>query len=342
MSPLNSKAIKSTEKQKNEMNITEIKNSIIVTVKAGLGKIKDIYKLPFFKTYLLLSVVMTFIFFIFTFPYDIIIRQHLQKLEKKAFQNIFIQNMDISFIGDSFFENIYVTFKNGSELSIRQILANLSLNPYSLLFSNTFKGDLQVSSIKYASLQMSVEGNINGNIDVSFNPKSGAVSDGTIKLMTENVLCKFDNMTLPDSMGGISLPPVIKISSIQIDTEIANNKMIIKQFLISGTDIRGTISGNIIMAPIFANSKLDLSISLDPESTVFAEFKPLLSSFIDNKGKITIPLKGTFSRPRASMKGEPADMRGESPMDKRDPLNLKFGQPDEPEDPEDVLNMKMN
>jgi len=238
-----------------------------------------------------------------TFPYDVLIREQLNKLEGKVVRSIMVGSINTSLFDVTTFDNFSCTLKDGSDINLKSVIADISLNPYTLLVNREFKGDFEINNAKYSSEKVNLGCSINGNIDIELDEKSGYPSNGYLKIMIQNIILRMDDASLPANMGGFPLPQNIKISSINIDAKIKNRTIDINRLLVSGSDLRGRITGSIILSSIFSNSKLNLKISIDPDSDVLKEFKPLLSQFTDAKGKISFPVKGTFSRPRAEMKG---------------------------------------
>lgn len=317
------------------MDLNSIRAAALSMIKSLPSRLKTIYRLPFFKTYMFVAIIMTIFFTIVTFPYELIVRDNIQQLEKKSLRSIIIGHMDINLIGDSYFDNVNMTLLGGDELSFKSAVLNASLNPVRLILNRHIISDILLDKIQYSSEKVHAFANMTGNMDITLENKTGIPADGMIKALMENIIINLDKVTLPDNMGGFSLPPSIKISSISLDCIIENKKMTIKNLLVSGSDLRGNITGSILLMPITGNSKLELMVSIDPESALLSEFKPLLKSFTDASGKISFPLKGTLSRPHpelgrrgASDRNEPESMESERrEPERREPGKIRNRRP---------------
>ena len=287
------------------MDFKSIINSTLSLIKSLPSKIKSVYRLPYFKTYFLLAVILTVLFTFLTFPYEIIARQQLQKLERRTLRSIIIENMDLNLIGSSFVDNTDLVLRNGDELKFRSITINASLNPVTLLLNRHIKGDIMTEGARYVSKKAQASGNISANIDIKLDSDTGIPDEGSIKAILENIIVSLNDVTLPDNMGGFALPGSIKIKSVNLDSEIVNRTLTIRSLLVSGSDLKASVSGKIILMPIAGNSKLDITVIVDTESAVLKEFEPLLKQFADSSGKIRLPVKGTISRPRPEFRPEP-------------------------------------
>lgn len=284
------------------MEFRKIKYAVVSIIKSILNKVKETLKLPYSKTYLFLSLFLTIIIIIFTFPYDILIRTQLQKLEKNIVKSIFIGDIKTSLFDISTVDNVYITLKNGDEFSLNDMAINASLNPYTLFVSDIFKGDIQINSVKFSSPTIQVNCNVNGNIALEIDKESGLPIDGFIKIILQNATLKLDEITLPSSMGGMPIKiPILKFTSVNLDSKVSGEKIIIKNIKVSGPDIRGTIKGSIVTANFIRNWRLNLNITIDSESKALEEYKDFLTQYIDKNGKITFPLSGTISHPRTKL-----------------------------------------
>jgi hypothetical protein len=244
-----------------------------------------------------MAIIMTIIFTVITFPYELILREKMRDLEKKSLRSLVVGRMEVSLIGKSYFDDISMIMLNGSEISVKSATVNATLNPLTLVIKRRLIADMNLEKISYSSGKAQLSGDMNGNVDMVLEDGTGVPEKGALKLLFENIVINLDAVRLPDSMGGFSLPPSIRLSAVNLDSVIENKKMIIKNLLVSGPDVRGTISGFILLMPIRDNSKLELTVSIDSESALLKEFKPLLKQFSDTMGNISFSLKGTLGRP---------------------------------------------
>jgi hypothetical protein len=285
------------------MDISELKSRVAVFFKRGLGKLKETFSLPYAKTYLLLSLIITVLITVVIFPYDMLLRNKLQKLEKEKYlHSIYIGNIDASLIDVTVIESIHTVLKNRDELTMGYITLNPTINPYTLFYKKNIKSDLEISKFNYKTSKADVTLNLNGNIDIVMDSNFSMIKEGSIELMIQNALVKIPEIKIPSPMGEfpLTLPPV-KITSINFESSILNREVKIKKLNISGQDLRGSIKGSIKLANITSNSSLNLTITIDPESNALTEYRGIITGLVDKKGMISISLKGTLAHPRADM-----------------------------------------
>ena len=269
-----------------------------------LGFLKIIITLPYFKIYLLVSVVLTLMFIVLTFPYDELFKNKIKSLEGGIVKSIDIANMDFGIIGTSSAEGIEIIPSYGREVHIDSVLLDDNFNLYSILFSRHFLGSLQLKGFSCKTDSVDVTCDINCNYNVSFNELNLAgINTASIKTIIENSKLVLSNITLPDNMGGlpINIPPM-NFSSVIIHTVIKNGVLQFEQFKVSGNDLRGSISGSITLSRVYINSKLDITISIDSDSSVLEPYRDFLSSYINVDGDIVLPFTGTIMRPRLEKK----------------------------------------
>ncbi|MCL2025396.1 MAG: type II secretion system protein GspN [Leptospirales bacterium] len=305
-------------------------NIFITAVKKIPSKLKEITRLPGFKRYIILALILTVLFTVFTFPFEIIVMKQLKKLEGKEFKNITVKQMDISLLGKSYAETLAITFMNDDSVLINNLKADIS---FISLIRKKIRATILADRVFYSSDKLKIECSINPNekstsssknqsadkhainlnlelkIDESWTtPKSkiikprAAPSDGTIKARINNIEITADAALF----SGFQLPQPTKISSINIDSSLANRLFTIKNFTASGKDIRGRITGNVTLEPFLAafdNSKLNLKISAEPDSLVFGGI-PMPKIFTDASGKPTLLLTGTIAKPKSQL-GDP-------------------------------------
>lgn len=273
------------------MNLTEIKNKILPYIKQFISKAKEILKLPYAKAYIALSIPLIIIFFIFTFPYEIIIREQIKKLEPNV-GNIYVGTIDAGLILDSYIDSIVMSFQSGSELKFKDISFNVAINPITTLINKTLDGKINIEELKYVNNETSFAGVMKTNFDLKFIPNSVIPSDGFLNLDLQNVSLKGINIK------GFDIPPV-HFSSINAKTEIQKNNLKISLMQFSGTDIRGTIKGNIMLSPFLFNSNLNITIEIDPQSKIIDNYKTLLgSTYKGGNEKIIIVITGTLRDPK--------------------------------------------
>ncbi|MDR3237162.1 MAG: hypothetical protein LBT84_01530 [Spirochaetia bacterium] len=274
------------------MNTGTIIASILNIVKKIFSRLAGVRKLPGFKRYMLLAVILTLVFTALMFPYEIIVMNQLKKLEGKNLRSISAGAMDINIIGESYIESADITFRNGDALAVNALTADISLLS---LIRKKISGNIMAEKINFSSDKLKLDLSPNASLDFTLDESGTMPLDGKIKAIIDNVRIASDG----ELLGGFPLPPSIKISSINMESDIVKSALTNINITVSGQELRGKITGSIILMPIFGNSKLNLKISIDADSLLLAEFKPLLARFIDASGKITFPVSGTAARPKA-------------------------------------------
>ncbi|MCP4138035.1 MAG: type II secretion system protein GspN [bacterium] len=287
------------------MDAKDVKIIIRSGLKGAVQIVKDTIKLPYAKTYIFLSIILTLIFVIFTFPYEILIRSQLQELEKGTVKNISVGAIDFSLIDASMMNNISTTLNNGNDISIKKLDVDVTLNPYTLLVSKLYEGKINISGAKFSSEKITVNTSIDSEFEIETDTETGDLKSGFIKLKVSGAMIQSDNIILPDSMLGMALPTPIRFGEIILESKLEGKKLKINKFTFSGADVNGRITGSITLAKRMENSKLAITIILDKESGLIKnKFAPFLSAIpknmLDAKGNIKISLTGTISRPRTA------------------------------------------
>lgn len=287
------------------MSPNEIPAIILGGLKKVLRLIKATVKLPFFKTYMIISFFLILFFSILTFPYETILLKEIYKLEKKAYKSIAIGELDFNIIGESSISNLSLVMLNGDDISVNEIIFDFDLSPFNFISKKRIKGAITGKGIQYSAGKVEISCNASSNIDLTLGTTSKDFTEGKIKIMMENVLFQLDNVTLPDSMMNFQLPPIIKASSAKLDASMKSRKFLIDNFLVSGPDLSGTVRGNISLSSFLKNSRLNLKLAVKADSAVLSEFAPLLKGITNDKGMINFPLKGTLGRPKPEIKLKP-------------------------------------
>lgn len=296
------------------MNATEIKTRIVTILKTifNMGSfmtyLKDMIKLPYAKIYLLVVAPVVFVLMLaVTFPYDMLIRRSIKKLEPMVVKSFIINEIDFSFFSDIYLKDILILTNGGSEISIRETDIDASLNPFRLFISKNLKFAIRINRFKFASESTKIDFNASSNLQLSFKNYSEFPRQGMIKLIFENAHVELKKLPLPEAAGGatLTLPP-IRIKTMNING-LMNGRMIsFQEARIMGQDLRGNITGTVAIDPLFVNSRLDLRISLDAESPALADYKLLLGAFTKNNA-VVLPVRGTIANPSLSFDAGGAD-----------------------------------
>lgn len=258
---------------------------------------KTIYDLPHSGKYLLLSFLFFIIFLLLTFPYDYLIKKKIYEYEGKIYKSIDISGFDFSIFGETYFDNVNLILNNSNEISCKNAILNVTLNPITLFYNDKLKSDFQFDSLKYVTKDFEVILNLNGNLDLVVDKQSGFPQNGFIKIIVSDSTIKIDSLSVPGPMGPLNLKlDPINIQSGNIDTSIMNGIIRLNTFKLTGNDISCDISGTIELGKISNLSKLDLTVNLDSESSILDQYRDLLNSYIKDN-TLTLIIKGTLGRP---------------------------------------------
>ena len=270
------------------MNIKDIKSLIIKFLKKLFLIIKDIKTLPNVWLYIILSVVLTLIFFIFTFPYNTLIRNQLQKAGETLGRSAEIGDINFNLVTGANISSMTIFLKDGAEVNFQTI--DLDAGFISAILKNVLKGKIQINNIRYEKDKTSISMVAGSEFDLEFNSMSESPSNGRIKLDLQNVIAK--GITIK----GFDIPPV-RFSSIYTEANIVKKKINIETFQISGPDLTGSISGYIMSAQTFQQSQLNLNITVDSSSPFLENYRILLNKWIDSSNKIQLTVRGSVSNP---------------------------------------------
>ena len=294
------------------MDIRQIRTIIFMFFSKVRAIAKAMFSLPYFKTYMVLSIALTLFFIVITFPYGEIIISRLKGMEGKSLKTIDIEDLDISLIGTSSAENVTIVPKWGDELTIQSVILDGNINPYSLLMSRDFNGSVSLKNTAYHSDRVDLNSSINCNYDLTLQPGGSGIDKGTIKVIMEKTALKITEIELPSALAGMKLTlPPMKFSSVIMNFSIQKDTVLIQQMKVSGPDLQGSITGTINLSKIFTNSKMNVAISIDSDSPVLENYRDMLGSYTNADGDIVLNLEGTLSRPRFMKKNTPSPMEND-------------------------------
>jgi type II secretion system protein N len=275
------------------MDVTKIKEFIGKYASLAYSFAGETMKLPYAKTYLLLSAAFTVLFLVFTFPYDLVLRDQIRKIEPALGNGIYVGVIDFSLLGDSYIDEMDISLHSGALLSLRDFNFNIAINPVTTLINRTLKGGFTIHRLNYTNNETSFTGVVGSDFNIRFNEKTGFPSDGILKASLQNISLKGLNIK------GFDIPAV-QFASIKADAVLANNELKINSILFDGADLRGSIRGSVTVAQFLGNSALNLSIELDPQSRIFENYKILMGSVKkSDDDRIRIPVTGTLASPKA-------------------------------------------
>lgn len=272
----------------------------------AIEALKIAVKLPYFKTYLLIAIVMTFLFTVLTFPYNELIKSKIKELEKGSVNSIDIGELEYKIFGQSSADSIGIVTSPGKEIFIDSITIDDNFNPYSIFISKDFNGSFELQTVSFKSSNVDFISSLNCEYSADFNEYSiSGIKNAQIKMMFGKSNLTLSDITLPAGMGGLPLNiPPMEFSSIQSNILLNSGILRFEKFTVFGSQLSATISGTITLNRVFSRSKLDVSISIDPESTAIEPYKDFLTSYTNADGKIVLPLEGTISHPQIKKKTE--------------------------------------
>lgn len=284
------------------------KEQIIAVIKNFPGRIKQfariIYDLPHSGKYLILSVVLMLLFLVVTFPYDFLIKKKIYALEGKSFRSIEMAGFDFSIFSETYIDNLVIVLNNNNEVTCKNAIINLTLNPVTLFVNNKLKSDFQFDSLKYTGKDVEFLFNLNGNMDLTLDKQSGLPKDGPVKIIISDSIIKLGEISIPARMGPLPLKiESINIQSGNIDSILTNGTLKFNTFKLTGSDLICDITGQIELT---GNSRMDLVVNIDSESAVLDQYNDLLSSVIKNN-ILSLRIKGTLSKPEVTLNNPEKD-----------------------------------
>ncbi len=288
---------------KYKINFEEIKRIAADFIRSIKQMAKEAINLPYARWYVALAFFLTIIFFLITFPYGVLVKKQLMKMEGRTFRSINITSLDFNIIGLTTVNDAALVSRAGDEISVQEIQLEANKVPVLLgilMKKNTrIKGSLGMKGFRYSGRTFDLTMNMSSNINMVFDLKSKSPSDGELKFVIQDCKINTDEIQLPPNFGGLSLDiPRLKFTSINLNAVVTGRKCTLRNTLFSGPDLRGRITGNIALDRNINNSRLNLEISINSNSSVLNPYRELLTKFIDNDNMIRLPLKGTLSRPQ--------------------------------------------
>ncbi len=275
------------------MDIREMIERIQAVLKIVRQKIAETLALPYAKLYIALAAFMTIVFIIFTFPYDLLIRKQIRLMESSIGRSVQVGAIDFSLIGDTFIDDIEIVFKDGGELSLKDISMNVAVNPVTLLLNKTLRGKVAVQNMKYTKGALSIQNLLDAGFDLTFD-KDGIPREGFLNLTVENVSVNGANIK------GFNIPTV-RFTSIKGNGTVEGGNLTVKSIRFLGNDLHGGIAGFIELKKFMNTSRVKLDINIDQDSRALDDYKALLSSLTGNgKDAIKISITGTVGNPRVN------------------------------------------
>ena len=254
--------------------------------------LKEIVTVQYFWRYLVFSIVMVILFVFLTFPYEIIIQNKIKEVEQNIANYISIGNLKIHTITDSIAENITIELKNGTEITLQNVLFNFTINPFSIFITHHYDGTIKIHNLNLKGEKLQIITNADILYDLKYNKPLPYPAEGNIISSMKDVSIK------GISIQGFEIPD-INISQIKSELIFEKGNMInLKYLLFSGSEIRGNAYGTITLSNYFQNSSLNITIQIDSQSSILEDYKVLLESMMKAGTKnITIKIMGTIGNP---------------------------------------------
>lgn len=279
------------------INLRELPGIIKSSLKDGYAFLKAVYKIPGSKKYFTLSIILIIIFLFITFPYEELVKKQLQEGAGKAYASARITGLDVGVIGSTDIGSLEIYFTDLTELLIENAELGLSVNPYRLFVSRRIKTDLDINRIKYSGKENEFQGKVTGDIDVTLSAKANLPETGTLLINITQGILQIGTINIPTSMGNLPLKTdIINIKLLNFDADILNRIVKIRKFTVESEQIKCSFTGNITLDPFMKNSKLDIKMTLDPESKVLDQQRDIVNAFAKG-GPIVIIIGGTAGRP---------------------------------------------
>jgi hypothetical protein len=260
-------------------------------------KFRGIFNLPHAGKYFILSIILTIIFIIITFPFDKIISKQLHQYEGKGLRTISVQDIKFTIFGESSIGRTFIVLNNNDEVHLQNGVIALNKNPYRLLYKKNILSDFELNGLKYSSASFNSNINLNGNADVILNPASPLPLSGIIKILVSSGAVNFNELTFQGPLGPMTLKvETINIGAINCHLEFINDAVNIKRFDLTGDDLSGSVTGSIRIAPFLPSSAINLTINIDPDSAVLNNYRDLVIPLVKNNS-LTLFLSGTLRKP---------------------------------------------
>jgi hypothetical protein len=278
------------------MDIKYIKDRIAEYFKRAIHIFKEILKLPKAKLYIFLSFILIIFFIVITYPYEILIRNQIHRIEAQWGSTINVGQIDFNFWDSIFMDNVYIASRDGTEIMLKELSLDISLNPYTLFIKKTIRGNILIRGTRYFKRDISADGIVRCDFDINIDNINGFANLSLQNVSVNGVVIK-----------GFDIPP-IKFTSIQAETEIYNGELRFNTCTFSGIDLRGRLKGAMTIAKLMRNSKINISIEIDKNSRILNDYKILLGNYIGpDEANLKIDISGLISKPKIDFPGRPPE-----------------------------------
>jgi hypothetical protein len=249
----------------------------------------------------ILTGVVSFLFFlILLFPYEEIARYYILKAASENQLSLDFKNLNLPFFGSKSVDGLIYQGKDGFELKAETIELDSS---YSTLMDRSFKGEIQISSLK---LDISELG-----IDI----KTLSLTDSEIDHFDKGIAGMNLSIHLEALNGKIKRSPNIPvleslkdtiIKSIQLSVKKEKNsfRLRVEKLALNTNLAKLEVTGNIELNDFFKNSKLDLKICPELSKEYKEEREDVAGYFqMAMKSEKCFILEGTIGQPKPKFPG---------------------------------------
>jgi hypothetical protein len=276
------------KKTQAHINLSNISRIILMGLKSLRVFLTETVKSPFAKRYMIMSVILFIFFMIITFPFDIIVTDHLKKLEGKSYRSINFDQFTIAPFRKITAALITITTLQKGEIVLTG--SDFDLDTLSLIGGN-IDGDFLIKDLRYQSDTIVFSGALDGEIDLDLDQSRNCPENGSFSINISNLSIK--GITI----AGFSIKPV-QISSASVNTSVKSRVMTIDSCTFKGKDMNGLLRGTVTFDPDIGRSTLSLTLEITSDSAMLADFKPLLGSYINQStGRLSLSIQGPFANP---------------------------------------------
>ena len=279
------------------ISIADIKQTIITFLRELKHNIKDIFKLPYAIHYIIFSVILTILFVIATFPYEVFIRKQIEQIEKQATRSLFVADIDYNIFTTSSFKNISAILKDGSSVNIKSLLFDMSYNPYTLFIKRNINGKLIFEDFEFKNTGVSIISRGRILFDILKAKDNDVPEKGILSLSLRDTDIK------GIMIKGFEIPPVT-LKQVKYESEfISKNTLKIKYIIFTGPDLKGNANGVIVLGNSIRNSNIDLTINIDSQSNLLNQYRVLLGDMIKpGQNQLSFTINGPLVNPRIDIR----------------------------------------
>ncbi|RPI93250.1 MAG: hypothetical protein EHM32_08205, partial [Spirochaetales bacterium] len=115
------------------MEFRQLKDRVSAALKSAGRFAREALALPYARLYIAMALVLTAVFTLLGFPFDVLIRGELQKMEQRGLRSVIVGEIDFNIIGDSYIDSLILGTGTESEISMKDVQFNIAINPITTL-----------------------------------------------------------------------------------------------------------------------------------------------------------------------------------------------------------------